>query len=84
VAHVFRTRTDVERYLAERASLDEEFRARLLADPKAVIVEEFDLDGLPETLVINVVQETPDVIYIVLPAPRQRGVPYVDFPFHWP
>jgi hypothetical protein len=85
MAHDYLSRNDVERFLAERASLDEGFRAELLANPKAVIAQEFGLGEMPEALVINVVQETPDEIYIVLPAdPRQSGaVPDVRFPPRW-
>jgi hypothetical protein len=85
MAHEYLSRKDVERFLAERASLDEEFRAELLANPKAVIAREFGLGEMPEALVINVIEETPDEIYIVLPAdPRQAGaIRDVLLPAHW-
>lgn len=68
------SRNDVELILAERASRDEEFRAELLANPKEVIAREFGIGEMPEELTINVIQETPDEIYIVLPSdPHLRG-----------
>jgi hypothetical protein len=85
MAHEYLSRKDVERFLAERASLDEEFRAELLANPKAIIAREFGLGEMPQALVINVVEETPDEIYIVLPAdPLQSGaVLDVRWPPRW-
>jgi hypothetical protein len=74
MAYRFLSRKDVESFLIDRAGMDEEFRAELLSDPKRVIARVFGIGELPEELVINVVEETPDQLYIVLPAdPRERG-----------
>jgi hypothetical protein len=75
MAGEFLSRNDVERILAERASRDEEFRAELLANPKEVIAREFGIGEMPEDLTINVIQETPYEIYIVLPSDPQLEGP---------
>jgi hypothetical protein len=72
------SRKDVERILAERARRDEEFRAELLAYPKEVIAREFGIGEMPEELTINVIQETPNEIHIVLPADPRLGGPIED------
>jgi len=74
MATEYMDRKHVERVLADRASRDEEFRAQLLSNPKAAISQQFGMGEMPEELIINVVEETPNEIFIVLPAdPRQGG-----------
>jgi len=57
--------------LAAQALADPEFRARLVADPVAVMTEELakirDGEFVPTDLKITVLEETADQIYIVLP-----------------
>lgn len=57
--------------LAAQALADPEFRARLVANPVAVMTEELakirDGEFVPTDLKITVLEETPDQIYIVLP-----------------
>ncbi|WP_446343576.1 NHLP leader peptide family RiPP precursor [Coleofasciculus sp. F4-SAH-05] len=57
---------DLEAQLIERAWQDEAFRQALLSNPKAVIEAEFG-KKLPEDLQVTVLEETPNLIYIVLP-----------------
>jgi hypothetical protein len=59
-------RDELERRIVERAQSDPEFRERLLGDPKGAVSE---LLGVPlsERLQVEVVQERPDRICIVLP-----------------
>jgi hypothetical protein len=71
-------RRTVERVLADRARRDEEFRAQLLSNPKAAISQQFGIGEMPEELVINVVQETPNEIFIALPADPRLGGPVED------
>ncbi len=49
-----------------RAWDDEDFRQRLLADPRAVLAE-YGMD-VPEGMEIKVVEDTPEVCHLVLPA----------------
>ncbi|MEQ9625567.1 NHLP leader peptide family RiPP precursor [Coleofasciculus chthonoplastes] len=57
---------DLEAQLIERAWQDEAFRQALLSNPKAVIEAELG-NKLPEDLQVTVLEETPNLIYIVLP-----------------
>ena len=68
------SRAEMERKLIERSLQDEEFRQRLLADPKGTI--EHDLGArLPESIEVRVVEESADTIYLVLPSdsPTAQG-----------
>ena len=57
------------RRIVGKAVEDEAFRARLLADPKAVIEEELGLT-LPPGLAVEVHEEGADTAHLVLPPPR--------------
>jgi hypothetical protein len=65
-------RAEVERRLVERSLQDEEFRQRLLADPKGTLEQELGR-GLSEGVQVRVVEETPDTIYLVLPSASRVG-----------
>ena len=58
--------SQIERQIIEQALIDPAFRDRLMADPKSVMAEK----GLeiPDDIQINVVQETSNTYYLVLPA----------------
>lgn len=58
-----------------RAWADEAFRARLLEDPKAALEEELGV-ALPERLQVQVVEERPDMLCIVVPVDLS-GIPAV-------
>ncbi len=65
--------SDVEDRIIERALKDKEYRRRLVADPRTVIGEEIG-SALPPHMQIKVVQDTPDLFYVVLPyVPAIRG-----------
>ena len=59
-------RARLERRIVERARSDPEFRARLIAAPREAVGEELGLD-LPESIEVEVVEERPDKLAIVLP-----------------
>jgi hypothetical protein len=59
-------RAGLERRIVERAQNDPEYRARLIAAPREAVAEELGLE-LPESLGIEVVEERPDRLTIVLP-----------------
>jgi len=61
-----RTRKDLEIHLITRALKDEAFKRELLTNPKAVVEKELGAK-LPEELEINVIEETEDTLYMVLP-----------------
>lgn len=60
-------RKDAEERLVTRASSDEDFRARLIADPHAAIADELG-EPLPGGLEVEVVEEVPGKLMLVLPA----------------
>jgi hypothetical protein len=69
----WKSRKDLEIHLITRALKDEDFKQALIANPKAVI--ELELGAkLPEYLEINVLEETEDTIYMVLPCNPYEGI----------
>jgi hypothetical protein len=62
----------VERRLVEKSLQDEEFRQRLLDDPKGTLEQEIGR-GLPEGIEVRAVEETVDTIYLVLPSASRVG-----------
>lgn len=59
-------RAELEARIVRRAAADEAFRERLIADPHAALSEELGV-ALPARLEVEVVQERPDALCIVLP-----------------
>jgi hypothetical protein len=59
-------RIEVDRRLVQRSLVDEDFRQRLLADPKAAVEQELGRQ-LPEDVEIRAVEESAQTIYLVLP-----------------
>jgi hypothetical protein len=55
-----------------RAERDDEFRARLLSDPRGAITEQLGVE-LPDTLNLKVIEENPNEVILVLPAKSQSG-----------
>ena len=60
------TRGEINDLIAGFATSNEEYREALMKDPKAVLAQQMQQE-LPESLKVQVVQETPDTIYLVLP-----------------
>lgn len=65
-------RTEMERAIVQRSLEDEEFRRRLLDDPKAAVEQELGT-RLPEGVQVRAVEETADSIYLVLPSAEPIG-----------
>jgi hypothetical protein len=65
-------RAEIERRLINRCLQDEDFRQRLLDDPKGTLEQELGR-GLPEGVQVRVVEETPDTIYLVFPRASALG-----------
>ena len=59
-------RQEMERRIVERSLQDEDFRRRLLEDPKATVEEELGV-RLPDEVGIVTLEETSETIYLVLP-----------------
>lgn len=64
-------RSDMEARVVERAIKDESFRRQLIADPHAALQQVLGV-SLPGTVSIEVVEETPGTMYLVLP-PADTG-----------
>ena len=60
------SRAEFERRLINRSMEEEEFRQKLLDDPKGTLEQELGT-RLPEAVRVMAVQETADTIYLVLP-----------------
>lgn len=69
-----RTVSELREHLVERATGDEAFRARLLADPKAAIRDELGLE-IPDGFTIEVHEEVEDTSHLVLPLSAVLGEP---------
>jgi Nitrile hydratase, alpha chain len=66
------SRAEFERRLIQRSMEDEDFRQRLLDDPKETVEQELGRQ-LPERVEVRVVQESQDTIYLVLPRASALG-----------
>ena len=65
-------RAEMERRLFERSLQDESFRQRLLKDPKATVEQKLGVQ-VPADVRVQVVEETADTIYLVLPGASPAG-----------
>jgi hypothetical protein len=63
------TRRDLEARIVARAWADESFRSRLKADPRAAVAEETGI-AVPESISIEVLEETSEKAYLVIPSDR--------------
>ena len=63
------SRRDLEDKLVARAWADEQFRERLKADPHGAVAQETGIT-LPEAVEIEVLEETPEKGYLVIPVNR--------------
>ena len=59
-------RSEVQRRLVQRSIEDEDFRKKLLDDPKWALEQVLETQ-LPEDVEVRVVEEGPKTIYLVLP-----------------
>ena len=58
--------TEIRMALIEKAGEDEDFRARLLSDPRSTIESEFDIT-VPKGFNLHVHEEAPGTAHLVLP-----------------
>ena len=65
-------RAEVERTLVQRSMGDEDFRQRLLDDPKGAVEQELG-SRLPEGVEVRAVEESAQIIYLVLPSASPLG-----------
>jgi hypothetical protein len=65
-------RAEVERTLVQRSMEDKDFRQRLLDDPKGAVEQELG-SRLPEGVEVRAVEESAQIIYLVLPSASPLG-----------
>jgi hypothetical protein len=65
-------RAEVERRIIEKSLADQDFRRRLLDEPKGTIEQELG-SRLPEGVEVRAVEESADTIYLVLPSASPVG-----------
>jgi hypothetical protein len=65
-------RAEWERRLINRSLEEEDFRQRLLDDPKGTLEQELG-DRLPEGVEVRAVEESAETIYLVLPSASPLG-----------
>jgi hypothetical protein len=65
-------RAEIERTLVQRSLQDEDFRQRLLNDPKGTVEQEMGM-SLPEGVEVRALEESADTIYLVLPSASAVG-----------
>ncbi len=63
---------DLEALLISKAMADEAFKSELISNPKAVIAREIGQE-LPESVEIEVLEPTPEKLYLVLPLKVESG-----------
>ena len=62
----------VQDQIMERAVKDETFRQQVLNNPKQVLADEFGVN-IPANVSVQVLEDTPSSLYIVLPPKAQTG-----------
>ena len=67
-----KTRKQLEAQLIDRAMQDETFRQELRRDPKGVVARELGI-RVPENFTLQVLEEDPTTVYLVLPSPVARA-----------
>ena len=67
-----KTHEELREELIEMALEDQDFRARLIEDPKATIKEAFGIE-VPGSLAVNVHEDTATTAHLVLPPAAQLG-----------
>lgn len=65
-------RKELEQRVIQKAGEDAEFRSSLLADPKAALEQELGA-SLPAGVQVQVVEETANTVYLVLPQASSGG-----------
>jgi hypothetical protein len=63
------SRRELESKIVARAWADEAFRERLKADPRGAVADETGVT-VPQSLSIEVLEETPERAYLVIPSDR--------------
>ena len=68
---------ELKKKIIEKAMKDEAFRKELIEDPKAAVEKAFGVKA-PDGVEITVLEETPNTVYLVLPAVRSQTISETD------
>ncbi len=68
-----KNRHEYEAELRDKAMVNAEFRAKLIEDPRGTIADHYGVD-LAEGIRFEVVEETSDTVYLVLPQSEELSV----------
>src|SRR4051812_31953090 len=71
------SRTEVEEVIQRQAASNPKYREMLLSKPKALLEQQLG-HRLPESLAVEVIQETPSKIFIRLPHTTSEGDELAD------
>jgi hypothetical protein len=66
------TRQELQARVIERALNDDAFRQALIANPTSTIFKELGLDYIPGGPKFQILEETPDILYLVLPMSKEQ------------
>jgi hypothetical protein len=66
------SRKELESAIVTKASHDSAFKQKLLRQPTETILDELGLRYAPENVKFNVLEETPEDLYLVLPMEREQ------------
>ena len=64
-----KTRQQLEAQLIDKAMQDDAFRQELVRDPKGAVARELGMEEIPEHLQVQVLEESPTTVCLVLPPP---------------
>ena len=71
------TRGEMQDLLIKFSTQNAEYRSALLKDPKSVVQAQFQMD-LSDDVAVEVLHESPDKVYIVLPHVVEEGAELSD------
>lgn len=66
------TRQELQAKVIERALKDEAFRKELLSNPTSTIFKELGIEYVPGGPKFQVLEETPNLLYLVLPMSQEQ------------
>ncbi len=66
------TRGEMQDLLTKFSTQNPEYRAALLRNPKGIVQEQFQMQ-LPDDMAVEVLEESPEKVYVVLPYMVQEG-----------
>lgn len=66
------SRQELQAQVIDRAMTDDAFRKELITNPTSTIFKELGIDYIPGGPKFQILQETPDILYLVLPLSKEQ------------